>query len=429
MRKELIAEIQQLNPWLQERDKAIFTGSGYFSRVQMTMLSDSEWDSMALILIGPRQSGKTTLGKHISQQIIREGRFSQLLYLNCDLQLIREWIRGIAFLADIEAYFKLTHFILFIDEVQRLENPGLLLKAIVDLKLPIKLIASGSSQLEMKSAVQEYLTGRHVEGLILPLSWEELGDYSDVETRIIYGCYPQIVSHSKKEWLLEQLCNTYIKKDIIEILRVSKADVMEKLITLLAHSSGQLVNYQQLAVDCQVSIPTVQHYISILEQTYVIQIVRPFVGNKRQEMTSNPICYFVDNGFRNQNLHNFGSLSQRMDAGLLVENTVFQELYKFKAQHFKSFKIHYWRTKGGAEVDFVLYQDDDTLIPVEVKYINFSRFKLTRGYRSFIETYQPKIGFMITKNFYAKEMIGNCQLYCFPLTDLKELLLQLQDLL
>ena len=429
MKKELIIEIQQVNPWLQGSGQVIFESADYFSRLQMSVLSQSEWDSLALILVGPRQAGKTTLGKHISRQIIQEGRFNQLLYLNCDLPLIREWIRGIAFLTDIQKHLNLKEYILFIDEVQRLENPGLLLKAIIDLKLPIKLIASGSSQLEMKSAVQEYLTGRHVEGLILPLSWEELGDYSDSETRMIYGCYPQIVTHSKKEWLLEQLCYTYIKKDIIEILRVSKADVMEKLVTLLAHSSGQLVNYQQLAVDCQVSIPTIQHYISILEQTYVIQIIRPFVGNKRQEMTSNPICYFVDNGFRNQSLHNFNLLTQRTDAGLLVENTVFQELFKFKAQHFKSFKIHYWRTKGGAEVDFVLYQNDDTLIPVEVKYVNFSEFKLTRGYRSFIETYQPKVGFMITKNFYAKEKIGNCQLYCFPLTDLKQMLLQLQDLL
>ena len=429
MRQELIIEIQQLNPWLQEPKQAISSSPDYFPRLQISALSQPEWDSMALILTGPRQAGKTTLGKYMSQQIINEGRFSQLLYLNCDLALIRDWIRGIAFLTDIQNHFKLTHYILFIDEVQRLENPGLLLKAIIDLKLPIKLIASGSSQLEIKSTVQEHLTGRHIEGLILPLSWEELGDYSDSETRMIYGCYPQIVLHSKKEWLLEQLCNTYIKKDIIEILKVSKADVMEKLITLLAHSSGQLINYQQLAVDCQVSIPTIQHYISVLEQTYVIQIIRPFVGNKRQEMTSNPICYFVDNGFRNQNLHNFSSLSQRMDTGLLVENTVFQELFKFKAQHFKSFKIHYWRTKGGAEVDFVLYQDNGTLIPIEVKYINFSQFKLTRGYRSFIETYQPKIGFMITKNFYAQEKIGNCQLYCLPLTDLMQLLLQLQDLL
>ena len=419
MNKKLLDEIRTLNPWIENTNKLNqISNQDYIERIQSNYLMLPEWDDLWMILIGPRQSGKTTMGKHLCYQLIKQGRYQQLLYLNCDIRELREWITGVSFIEEVKQHFNLDNFILFIDEVQRLESPGLILKAIYDLKLPHKLIASGSSQLEIKSKVQEHLTGRHIEVVVLPFSPQELPKNYYLESQLIFGCYPQIVQAKNKLFLLKQLYNAYINKDIIDILKIKKSDLVEKLIGLVAHSSGQLVNYQQLAGDCKTSTPTVQHYLSILEKTYVLQAILPFVGNKRQELTSNPIYYFVDNGFRNQALDNFSYLHQRSDIGMLIENIVFQALYKYQTQYFKSFKIHYWRTKGGAEVDFVIYKNQETIIPIQAKYRSFSQPKVTRGFRSFIETYQPKYGFIITKDYYDKQEISGCLIEWLPVEDI-----------
>ena len=155
MNLELIQQIQMLNPWLKNRGIPILESARYFPRHQEERLLSKVWDSMWTILVGPRQAGKTTLGLHLSQRLIEEQRFECLLYLNCDLADICHWLINPLFVNELLSYFQVSKPILFIDEVQRLENPGLLLKAIVDLRLPIKLIASGSSQLEIKSKVQE----------------------------------------------------------------------------------------------------------------------------------------------------------------------------------------------------------------------------------------------------------------------------------
>jgi predicted AAA+ superfamily ATPase len=421
MNTELETQIYLLNPWLNNPKVSILDLKHYIPRVQATRLLSPVWDPLCLVLVGPRQAGKTTLGKYLCQRLLIKKRYKNLLYLNCDLFEIRNWLKSPTFVQEAMEVFQLHKPIIFIDEVQRLENPGLLLKSMIDLKLPIKLMASGSSQLEIKSKVQEYLTGRHFETIILPLSFSELGKRLSLKDNLIYGCYPQVVETQEKKIILQQLYSDYINKDIIEILKIGKPDVLQKLITLIAHSSGQLVNYNQLATDCRVSVPTIQNYLAIFEQTYVLIALKPFVGNKRTEITSNPIYYFIDNGFRNQALKNFIALENRTDMGLLVESAVFQELYKYKQQYFKDFELHYWRTKAGAEVDFVLYQNEQNLLPIEVKYRQNYACAVSRGFRSFIEAYQPKFGIYITANTKGQLMIGNCTVHFIPLTQLKKL--------
>lgn len=428
MDSDLKSSIYQQNPWLEtsKSPTLIISSEPHFiQRLQDEFLSLPDWDSLWSILIGPRQAGKTTLGKHLCQQLISQKRFSQLLYLNCDYLSIRKWLSTPTFLTDAIETFNLKEFILFIDEVQRLTNPGLLLKIIVDLKLPIKLIASGSSQLEIKSKVQEHLTGRQLSSLILPLSCREIPFSSHYKEVLIYGSYPQVYLAKEKNIFLQELFNNYIQKDIIEFLKIGKPDVIIKLIGLLAHSAGQLLNFQQLAVDCKVNVETIRNYISVLEQTFVIQLIRPFVGNKRTELTSNPICYFIDNGFRNKAIDNFIALNNRTDAGLLVENLVFQELIKFKAQIRKPWEIHYWRTKGGAEVDFVIKEGFDTIIPIEVKYQNMTQLKISRSYRSFLKVYKPKQGFIISKNQVGKVTVNETIVHFIPLKQLEILFAKL----
>lgn len=408
MKNQLIEIIQQLNPWLINSSAPILKNN-YIPRLATDKLLLAEWDNLWLVLVGPRQAGKTTLAKFISQELLNQQRYKSLLYLNCDLLEIRQWLTSPLFIKEASEEFNLIKPIILIDEVQRLENPGLLLKACADLNLDIKMIATGSSQLEMKSKVQEYLTGRHLETLVLPLSYEEIGKVEN--SQLIFGCYPAVVKSTEKTILLRQIYQDYITKDIIEILKVGKPDIMQKLITLIAHGSGQLINYNQLAIDCQVSYPTIQNYLSILENTYTIARVTPFVGNKRKEITSNPIYYFIDNGFRNQSLHNLSAFDTRQDIGFLIQSAVFQELLKFKVQHFYDFKIHFWRTQSGAEIDFILYKNDDCIVPIEVKYRTMNDAVVTRSFHSFIDAYQPKVGFFITKDFNKKITINNCKIY------------------
>lgn len=421
MKLQLLKEIEQQNPWLQQKNHPIVTIPNYRNRLQLDTLMFPEWDLIWTILIGPRRAGKTTLGKYLCQQLLNQGRFKELLYLNCDLEEIRSWLKSPLFIQEALKQFKLTSPIVFIDEVQRLPSPGLLLKTLVDLNLPIKMLASGSSQLEIKSKVQEHLTGRHFSSLILPLSFREWEASSHLEELLVYGAYPQIVDSSAKELLLGQLYQDYVTKDIIETLKLGQPDIFLKLLGLVGHSSGQLVNYSQLAADCQVSVSTIRHYLSIAQQTYVIAEVTPFVGNKRTELTSNPIFYFIDNGFRNYALRNFSDPTFRTDLGLLVEGLVFQELYKFISQKFLNYSIHYWRTKSGAEVDFVIRKNDENILPIEVKYRNLTAPKISRGYRSFLEAYQPKNALMITKNLIATERIENTEVHFIPIERLDDL--------
>ncbi len=427
MKIAFLETIYQLNPWLSNPQAPLLDFTHYLPRVQTTQLLAQEWDTLWTVLVGPRQAGKTTLGKFLCAKLIEEKRFNTLLYLNCDFPEIRQEISSPRIIPAIIQHLKLASPILFLDEVQRLENPGLLMKAIADLKLPVKLLASGSSQLEIKSKVQEHLTGRHLESIILPMSFKETAKANPLDL-IIFGCYPQIVQTQKKAILLKQLYSDYITRDIVEFLKIGKPDILEKLVGLIAHSSGQLVNYNQLATDCGISVITVQNYLSILEKTYTLQAIKPFVGNKRTEITSNPIYYFIDNGFRNQALKNFAVLEQRTDNGLLIQSFIFQEIYKLQTQHFKDFNINFWRTKSGAEVDFILHKNNRDILPIEVKYRSIKEPKVTRGFRSFLQAYQPKEGIFITKDFIGDAIIENCHVHFIPLSQISDMLTIIQQL-
>lgn len=431
MQINLIKQIQTLNPWLDRPSTPISMDSpSLIPRQQTESLLLPDWDNLWLILTGPRQVGKTTLAKFLCQELVSENRFDKLLLLNCDFFEIRDWLnQNPLFIYDLIKSFNLNKPILFIDEVQRLESPGLLMKTIVDAHLGIKLIATGSSQLEIKSKVQEHLTGRHLDATILPLSFAELKTqrFFNLNEALIFGCYPGIVNQKEKQILLQQLYDDYFSKDLLEILKIGKPDTMQRLLSLLAHSSGQLINHTKLSSDCRVSTTTIYNYLDILEKTFVVQCIKPFVGNKRSEIISNPIYYFIDNGFRNQALKNFTSLEIRTDVGLLVENAVFQEIYKFKTQNFMNFDIHFWRSKAGAEVDFVINAGNNKILPIEVKYTTFSEPKISRSYRSFLQAYQPTNGVVVTKNFVGEQIFENCRVHFVAMEDLAPLLLLIRE--
>ena len=422
MQTDLKNTLMLLNPWWADEALSNLLPNGFVKRQQLPTLLSPEWDNRCTVLVGPRQSGKTTLGKALAYYLLEANRYTQLVYLNCDFQDIAAWVTKPEFILPLFDLLATRELIIFIDEVQRLQSPGLLLKSIIDLNLPIKLIASGSSQLELKSKIKEHLTGRKIEAKILPLSLNEIKPPSiEIESNwVLYGSYPAVIKTSEKKLVLRELYQDYIRKDIVEILKISNPQVLEKLITLLAHSSGQLINVQQLCVDCKASNSMIEHYLSVLENTYVISKVTPFVGNKRTEITSRPIYYFIDNGFRNFALENFMGLDKRVDNGLLVEGAVYQELLKYKSQHYLDYHLHFWRTKSGAEMDFVIKQGD-IIISIEVKYKNFSKFSLSRSFYSFLESYKPTIAFVVTKNYRATREIDGCKVVLLPFLELVDM--------
>ncbi len=421
MEEQLLKEIHLTNPWLKDPAQPIIKSEDFIPRKQLGELLHPEWDKLWTILVGPRRAGKTTLGKFLSHELVKQNRFNELLYLNCDLLSVRKWLSSPLFISEAIEMLGLTRPIVFIDEVQRLESPGLLLKAIIDLQLPYKYIATGSSQLEIKSKVEEHLTGRQLTSLILPLSISEGEIESGLDQRLLYGSYPQVICSTKKEAQLAEIYKRYIQKDIVEILKLGNPDVFQTLLALLAHSNGQLTNYNQLASDCKISVSTIRNHLNILEETFVISKVTPYVGNKRSEVTKNPVYYFIDNGFRNTALRNFSSLQTRTDDGSLLESFIFQEILKFREQSYLSFDIHFWRTKGGAEVDFVVHKNRDQFIPIEVKFQNFSRPTISKGFRSFIEAYQPKHAVMVNKNLIEKVQVDGCLVHFIPLSQLSSM--------
>ncbi|OGO91636.1 MAG: ATPase [Coxiella sp. RIFCSPHIGHO2_12_FULL_44_14] len=417
----LLKEIEQLNPWLRDRSQSIAMQPSFIPRIQIQQLLNPEWDSLWTILEGPRRAGKTTLGNYLAKTLIVAQRYSELLYLNCDYLSIREWLSSPIFITEAIDVLSLQAPIVFIDEVQRLPNPGLLLKAVIDLGLPIKHIATGSSQLEIKSKVQEFLTGRQLTSLILPLSYQEWGGERPIQELLTYGSYPQVLLSENKIIQLTEIYTRYIQKDIIEILKMNQPDVLQNLLTLLAHSSGQLVNYNQLATDCKANIGIIRNQLNILEKTFVVSKVLPFVGNKRVEVTSNPKYYFIDNGFRNVALRNFENPENRTDLGLLVEGFIFQEIFKFRAQHYLNFDIHFWRTKSGAEVDFVVFKNDHQFIPIEIKYQRFTRPSISRGFRSFLEAYRPQRAVIVTRDYIHRITISDSEISFIPITQLNKI--------
>ena len=163
----LLEEIAFNNPWLVNAANPVPETVDYQKRIQEKFLMDPEWDRYCILIIGPRRAGKTTLGYHLSHTLLHQKRFDNLLYLNCDLQTIRTQLTPTVIIAILK-YYHLQKPILFIDEAQRLENPGLLLKALIDLHQPIKLIVSGSSQRERKGKISESMAGNAIESLVLP---------------------------------------------------------------------------------------------------------------------------------------------------------------------------------------------------------------------------------------------------------------------
>lgn len=306
----------------------------------------------AIVLLGPRQVGKTTLIEHLL-----EGE--AFLFLDGD----DPGIRNLLFEPNTEQIRSIigNHKYVFIDEAQRINNIGLTMKIITDRFKHVQLFASGSSSFDLSSSVNEPLTGRKWEFQLFPISWEEyethhgyLHAQQTLENRLIYGFYPDVLNHPGDEYsVLENLTSSYLYRDILAYAGIRKPEVLDKLVQALALQVGSEVNYTELAQLVNVDKNTVAKYIDILEKGYVVFRLNSFSRNLRNEIKTNNKIYFYDNGIRNMVLRNFSPLHERSDKGALWENFLIAERVKQNAYYQRMARTYFWRTKQQQEVDFV----------------------------------------------------------------------------
>lgn len=307
----------------------------------------------AIIVIGARQVGKTTLLKTMFNDS------SDILWLNADENTTREQLAK----QDLESIKHIigSYKILIIDEVQRIANAGLLLKLLVDNFKDLKVIATGSSSLDISETVFEPLTGRHINFHLYPFSMAEL--YAgkspfEIEQQLpfhlVYGCYPDICNNSEiAETLLKNLTNQYLYKDVLIWKDIRRPELLDKLLKLLSFQVGSEVSLHELGNQLQVKSETVENYINLLEKSFVIFRLNAYSTNARKEVTKMSKIYFWDNGVRNAVIGNYSNLSIRNDIGQLWENFMISERMKMNSTMDMPIKSYFWRNYNQSEVDYV----------------------------------------------------------------------------
>ncbi|TCD27920.1 ATP-binding protein [Pedobacter psychrodurus] len=367
------------------------------------------------IVIGPRQIGKTTLVKQLAEQLNLDNEL--VYFLTFEDPAVLEAVNNHAenifnytlLPTDVPAGKKLY---IIIDEVQYAKDPSNFLKLLYDKYAPqLKIIATGSSAFYIDKSFKDSLAGRKKVFEFFPLAFDEflhfkgednlIAEWEQMKKRatyqglqrnrisalfdeyLVYGGYPAVVladTEQEKQEMLKELVNSYMKKDALE------AGIKEELkffhlARLLADQTGNLVNNHELGNTLQMASSTVENYIYLMQKTFIVQLLSPFYGNVRKELTKMPKVYFNDNGLRNTLLNNFSKLNDRADKGELLENYIYCRL----RQLYDANDLHFWRTADDNEVDFIIEKYLNKGIAYEVKY-NDVQFKPTK-YKKFTEAY------------------------------------------
>lgn len=368
----------------------------------------------ALVLHGARQVGKTHILYLIQDFLEKRGDKTFFFDLE-DISTVDVLDAGVeAVLGHLSKIFgNLNQFkengkrlYVFIDEIQYLKNPSSLLKLLVDHHRYLKLVVSGSSSFDIKRKFTNSLVGRILDFEVFNLSFREFLRFKNVnydlsyvtksdsdpistdvcrlyKDYVFFGGYPRVVLEDDvrmKEKILRHIISTYVRKDIRDLANISDIRKFNNLLKLLASQSGQLLNVHALASALKATPRTIEEYISILENTYIIKLVYAFSSSAKVEVTKAQKIFFYDTGLL-QILWKKG-LAENM-AGNVFETSVFAELVKKYGRE----DINYWRTRSQTEIDFVV-DSRDGVLPVEVK-MNFHNFK-RNAMISFCKKYKVK---------------------------------------
>lgn len=337
------------------------------NRVLENLLNEKLFKGKAIIILGPRQVGKSTLLKMIESK-----QEKKILNLNCDNNDIRKLLTepGINDLRRLIGDYELV----LIDEAQRVLNIGLTLKLITDQIPDVQLIVTGSSSLELSNQVNEPLTGRKFEYQLFPLSIKELVDHfgfievqRNLKHYMVFGNYPDVINHPGNEAeILNNLVGSYLFKDVFMFQDIRKPEFIEQLLEALALQVASEVSYNELAHLLKTNSHTVQRYISLLERAFIIFRLRSYSRNVRNEIKKSRKIYFYDNGVRNAILRNFSAVASRTDSGALWENFFIAE--RMKHLHYNKLFPHryFWRTAQQQEIDYI-EEFDGRLAAFEIK--------------------------------------------------------------
>ncbi len=336
-----------------------------------------------LLILGARQVGKTTLIKHFLQN-------KKAVFVNLDIESEKAKFLALSSLSPLEAIkgFGNPDF-LVIDEAQRHKETSRIVKGWYDFGVFAKIILLGSSSINLLNQSAEALTGRNEKIFLAQLNFKEIASaqswfvnqFSDEKLMenfskqisgvllqsVIYGSYPNIVLSADKEGLLLNLASDYLLKDILQIGVLKDTEKLLKLLTLLAHQVSSEVSVNELSANLGISRITVEKYLELLEETFVIFRLPAFSTNQRKEISKNKKVYFWDNGIRNAILKEFSFSPMRSDIGKLWENWVVSEFAKKDLLLGKRTNMYFWRSKSGSEVDLVV-KENEKISAYEIKW-------------------------------------------------------------
>lgn len=411
-----------------------------------------------IAIVGPRQAGKTTfleiIGDYLHNELaVNKDHIAMVTFE--DRMLLSQFERDpVAFVSSFKVPGHKNILYLMLDEFQYVLDGGQKLKLIYDLMHDVKIIISGSSSLEIKAHVGKFMVGRVVSFDLHPFSFGEClrsrdrrlegvyargneklmnalfeqkktafkGEVDAFSTEMIkqyenyalWGGYPAVVladTDGVRRKLLVEIYNNYILKDIKTLLELATERNLLLLSQYLAAQMGNIVVYQNVGQASHLDHRQLKRHLAILEQTYICNEVRPFFKNRQKELSKNPKIYFLDLGFRNTLVENMSSLDKRPDTGAIIENTVWIRLH---AMCSSTDKINFWRTKAGAEVDFVMEMKGG-IVPLEVKYSSFSEGKISKSLSSFIASFKPEYAVVLNKDYWGSLQRGTTKILCAPL--------------
>lgn len=359
-------------------------------------------EDTVVVIYGARQVGKTHVMYYLVDELKQKGE--RVFYIDLEdkrlLSVLDDGVESFLSWLAAEGYKDSEKIFVFVDEIQYLDDPSNFIKLIADHYKNIHLVVSGSSTLEIKTKFRDSLVGRTVNFEMYGLSFEEFlefkgktvdlkaGDtYHVDELRrlykefAIYGSYPKVVlaeDGDKKERYLMQIIETYLEKDVRDLGKIENVKKFNDLLAVLAANSGQLLNVRKISKEIGLSVPTVEKYLSILEETLVIKLLKPYSKNPLVEISKNPKVFFYDSGL--MSFLWLKTFSKDL-VGNILETSVFGELVKRYGRR----NINFWRTKAKQEIDFIITKGN-RLVPVEVK-TNLNGFE-ARAMNSFVEKYK-----------------------------------------
>lgn len=332
-----------------------------------------------ILLLGARQTGKTTLLKKIAAQK------ENVLWLNGDEYDIQQRFTH-ATSTRLKSLMG-KHTLVIIDEAQRIENIGLSLKLLHDTFPQIQLIATGSSSFELKNKTNESLTGRKFEYQLFPISFAEMVQHHGqlfeerhLKTRLVYGSYPEIVTNEGDEKdTLKFLADSYLFKDLLMLDAIKKPEKLIKLLQALAFQIGSEVSYNEISSMIGLDNKTIETYINLLEKSFIIFKLHSYSRNLRNELKMAKKIYFYDTGIRNALISNFATIEARQDVGPLFENYVIAERMKHNHYTKNYANAFFWRTKAQQEIDYI-EERNGRIHAFEIKWGAHSKAKFTKTF-------------------------------------------------